>query len=105
MYMQTYPVLRDSSKVELPISANYKRRSGPNKDYGGLLEAIQSAAGDWIAITDSDLVAGPTLHKKVVCLHTAARWRGMLIQTTCQHNRIYVRLAGAAAKPAARVVA
>jgi hypothetical protein len=94
--MQSYPVVRDPSKIEVPISAKYKKRSGPNKNYEALMEVIQQTpAGDWLAITDESLVAGKTLHKKVVCLHTAARWRGMLIQTTTQFGRIYVRVVDA----------
>jgi hypothetical protein len=90
--MRTFPEVRDPSTFEPPVPVTYKRHNGPNKNYEALMLTIQSAAGEWVALSDGNAVAGKSLKQKVVTIHTAARGRKMTIQTTCQHGRVYVRL-------------
>jgi hypothetical protein len=85
--MKTYPATL-ANPIEVPIPAD-DGRSTPKTRYGPLMEA----AGQWIAITDLDLIRGGTAQKKQVALHNAAKQRGMRIKTTSQHGFIYAKLA------------
>jgi len=96
--LHQFPSLPDP--IDVPIPAD-TARNPENCRYEMLMRAVKSANGQWVAITDPDLVAGRDGKQKSTSLHAAARTRKMRVQVTNQHGFLYVRLAGRGLKAVA----
>ncbi|MDX6458632.1 MAG: hypothetical protein QOH35_1442 [Acidobacteriaceae bacterium] len=88
--MLTYPP-QDPS-IEVPIPAPTPRNRKNRNYYDPLIDTVIQANGDWAAF-DFAVIGGLTGKAKSSLMHAAAHTRGLAIETTRQHGRLYVRLA------------
>jgi hypothetical protein len=85
--MFTYPP-QDPS-IEVPIPAPTKRTTVSK--YGGLIDLLLQANGEWLAI-DPSAITGATNKRKTITLHSIAAERGVKVNTLHQNGWMYARL-------------
>jgi hypothetical protein len=82
----SYPL--SGAPLETPIPAPTNRRNR----YDELILMVIIADGEPVAVTDLSLISGRTAHQKAVTVHSAARSRGIRVQTSFEHGYLYVGL-------------
>jgi hypothetical protein len=67
--------------------ANYRQR----QNYAAMIAALTTCSGNWIAVPLADLPGTRNATKQNAVIQ-AAKQRGLKIETTCQGQKIFLRL-------------
>ena len=88
------PTLMNLTAETPPNIAKLKmRQKRSNRSYDSLLASVRQHASNWVSLPLEE-IDGDLLNRKQATILRAAKWRQMLLQSTVQNGKLYVRQIG-----------